>query len=275
MVDKKLDQDVAHFCSVTGASTRDARDFLKEHKRLEVAIDAYYNNPNEFAGKRKAEATSSPSTSKLARLFDQYKDEGDEILINGTIKFCEDLQVDPEDVVLLAVACELKSPGMGRWTRQEWIDGWKHIGADAIPSMQASLHRLREQLATDPEYFKTVYNYTFNFSRSEGQRSLGLETAEAFWNLLLPLGLKGGSLTRKNKDEDVKMGDGWQEVHTSWWLEFLRKKGGKGVSKDTWVMFLDFVRSIDSKFSNYDIDAAWPSLIDDFVDFAREKISST
>ena len=41
---------------------------------------------------------------------------------------CEDWGVDPEDVVLLAVAYELKSPRMGQWTRKEWVEGWKNVG---------------------------------------------------------------------------------------------------------------------------------------------------
>ncbi len=53
---------------------------------------------------------------------------GDNITTDGTIQLCADLAVDPEDVVLLAVAYELKSPGMAEWTRQGWIDGWKSLG---------------------------------------------------------------------------------------------------------------------------------------------------
>jgi DCN1-like protein 1/2 len=49
--------------------------------------------------------------------------------------------------------------------------------ADSIPIMQSSLPRLRDQLGTDPDYFRKVYIYTFDFARSEGQRSLGQE----FW----------------------------------------------------------------------------------------------
>ena len=48
--------------------------------------------------------------------------------MDGTIKLCEELGVDPEDVVLLAVAYELKSPAMGQWTRKGWTDGWKALG---------------------------------------------------------------------------------------------------------------------------------------------------
>lgn len=52
----------------------------------------------------------------------------DTITFDGTIRWCEDLNQDPEDVVFLAVAYELKSPSMGTWTRQGWLDGWKSLG---------------------------------------------------------------------------------------------------------------------------------------------------
>ncbi len=54
--------------------------------------------------------------------------DGEDITVDGTIKLCEDLGVDPEDVVLLAVAYELKSPSMGQWQRKGWVDGWKSLG---------------------------------------------------------------------------------------------------------------------------------------------------
>ena len=54
--------------------------------------------------------------------------DGDDITVDGTIKLCEDLAVNPEDVVLLAVAYELKSPSMGQWSRKGWTDGWKQLG---------------------------------------------------------------------------------------------------------------------------------------------------
>ncbi|KAF8900119.1 defective in Cullin neddylation protein 1 [Gymnopilus junonius] len=276
MPDKKLDNDIAQFCTVTGASARDAKKFLEVHKRLDIAIDAYYTNPNAFSnsGRRKGDS-SAPSTSKLNQLFDQYKDpDGEEITVNGTIKLCEDLGVDPEDVVLLAVAYELKSPHMGEWTRQGWIDGWKSIGF----GMKSALERLRNQLASDPSYFPKVYNHTFDFARTEGQRSLGLEYAQGFWSLLLPLALKGGALAlapSRDGDDDVAMDDeeGWKEEYTQWWFDFLNQKGLKGISKDTWTMFLDFIRSTNSSFSNYDMEAAWPSTIDDFVEFAKARLA--
>ncbi|KAF9559032.1 DUF298-domain-containing protein [Agrocybe pediades] len=166
---------------------------------------------------------------------------------------------------------------MGRWTRQGWVDGWKSIGADSIPAMKNALVRLRDQLASDPAYFKKVYNNTFDFARSEGQRSLALDTAQAFWGLLIPHGLKGGALARTSpsgdSNEAIRDG-GWTADYTQWWFDFLNQKGPKGVSKDTWAMFLDFIRSINGNFSNYDMEAAWPSTIDDFVEYAKERFDN-
>lgn len=280
MVDRKLDENISQFCAVTGASARDARKFLEAHKRVDVAIDAYYNDPNAFntPTKQKARDTGPPSTIKLSTLFDKYKDpDSKEITVDGTIRLCEDLAVNPEDIVLLAIAYELKSPRVGEWTKQGWTEGWKNLGCDSIPSMKTTLVQLRDQLGRDPDYFQKVYNHTFEFARSDGQRSLGIETAQAFWGLLLPHGLHGGALARVDPDGDVRMdnkSDGWKEEYTTWWFDFLNEKGGKGVSKDTWVMFLDFIRSIDSKFTEYDTEGSWPSTIDDFVEYARKRLAS-
>ena len=52
----------------------------------------------------------------------------DDITVDGTLDLCSDLSVDPEDVVLLAVACELQSPSVGRWKKADWIQGWRSLG---------------------------------------------------------------------------------------------------------------------------------------------------
>ena len=203
--------------------------------------------------------------------------------MGGALKWCEDLGVSPEDVVLLPIAYELKSPSVGSFPRKPWIDGWKSLGYDSIPSMRTSLSKLRNKLANDPTYFTSVYNYTFEFAKTGAQRSIGVETAIAFWGLLIPHGLSGAALAHTSgRDSDDEGGDtpmgtegGWRPEFTPWWFEFLTVKGGKGVSKDTWTMvgppfcqfplplsqdtppcsqFLDFVRTIDSKFQNHDYE---------------------
>ena len=52
---------------------------------------------------------------KFKLIFSATLDADDEdITVDGTLSLCKDLGVDPEDVVLLAVACELQSPSVGR-----------------------------------------------------------------------------------------------------------------------------------------------------------------
>ncbi|KAG8700126.1 Scaffold-type E3 ligase [Ceratobasidium sp. 394] len=250
------DNLVTEFRSITSSSKDEATSYLKKHNyRLEAAIDAYYQ----------AQTDSPVSTQKLGELFDRYKDpSGENIGIDGTIRWCADLEVDPEDVSLLAVACELKSPAVGEWTRSGFVDGWKRLGCDTILAMKTKIAQLRTNLSQDQSYFNRVYVYTFNFARAEGARSISIETAIAFWTLLLTIGLSGPALPR----------NGWKDDYTQWWFEFLNEKGGKGVSKDTWTMLPDFIKTIDDKFENHDLEAAWPSTIDDFVDWAKEKIQA-
>ncbi|GAB1526977.1 Scaffold-type E3 ligase [Rhizoctonia solani] len=280
-------------------SKEQALSALKKHNyRLDAAVDAYYQALTDAP-------PAQVSTQKLGALFDKYKDpDSANIGINGTIQWCEDLGVDPEDVSLLAVACELKSPTVGEWTKNGFIDGWKRLGrsretkrsystwrhgddlhsppilrprrrsrlvffsretpsdmCDTIDQMKTTIATLRTKLGNDPDYFSRVYTYTFTFAKAEGARSISIESAIAFWNLLLSVGLSGSALPK----------NGWTEEHTEWWFEFLKERGGKGVSKDTWAMLPEFIKVIDGKFENHDLEAAWPSTIDDFVEWAKEK----
>ncbi|KAJ7038884.1 hypothetical protein C8F04DRAFT_1087874 [Mycena alexandri] len=136
MVDRKMEENIAQFCGVTGASVKDAKKFLEKYKRVDVAVDAYYGDPTALSAAPTPSRTPAhvASTSKLNAVFDKYKDpDSTEITVDGTIRLCEDLGVNPEDVVLLAVAYELKSPRVGEWGRAGWVEGWKAIGWVSVP----------------------------------------------------------------------------------------------------------------------------------------------
>ena len=75
--------------------------------------------------------------------------DGDAITVDGTIKLCEDLCVDPEDIVLLAVAYELKSPGIGEWNKKGWVEGWKNVGCVQTPPLPAPLTLWRRPVHAD------------------------------------------------------------------------------------------------------------------------------
>lgn len=114
--------------------------------------------------------------------------------------------------------------------------------ADSLETMRAALSRLRARIGADPGYFARVYAHTFDYVRPAGARSLALDTALAFWAILVPHGLRGGALAHQRSvngaenDEEGEGEEGWKEEYTGWWFEFLERRGGKGVSKDTWTM---------------------------------------
>lgn len=138
--------------------------------------------------------------------------------------FCQAIDLGLEDAAVLALSHELKSPAMGIFKRQGWVDGWKALRSDSIPAMKTAVGKLKERLVTDDTFFRQIYLYTFDFAKPAGQRSLPVDDAKAFWGILLPLVTKSVSVT------------GWSESHTQAWFKFLEEKATKGISKDAWTM---------------------------------------
>ena len=78
------------------------------------------------------------------------------------------------------------------------------------------------------------------------------------WDMLLPYASSwttGGTFSEK------------QYAH---WKRFLNEASGvKVITRDTWTQFLEFTHEKDA-ITTHDFEAAWPSLIDDYVAWARE-----
>jgi len=261
---------VTQFCEVTGASQADAVKYLKKHNyRLDAAVNGLYNDPAALSAITGSvnKTTGQSAAKKLGDLFEKYKDkDSDNINVEGTMDFCHDVGLDLEDAVTLAVSHELQSKTMGEFSRAGWLEGWKNLKCDSLESMRNALPSLRSRLSSDPAYFKSIYLYAFDFAKAPGQRSIPVDNAKAFWGMLLPVGLEGDALTRES---------GWKPEYNDWWFEFLDTSRIKGISKDVWKMFLEFVTSIDIQFKNYDETYPWPSIIDDFVVNSRKRIESS
>jgi len=242
---KRAEKDkVRQFVSFTGASEAMAIEFLKMTQwQVDAAADHFFIGGG---------GGSSVDAAAVSALFDKYKEEeSDKIEIAGIEKLCADLQVDPTDVIMLAIAWEMRAATMCVFTREEWTRGMTEMGCDTIDALRSSFGSLRDQLK-EPDAFRDYYQFCFGFAKDPGfgVRTLPIEVAVQMWQMTIaehfPL------LPR--------------------WLAFLEETNIKAVTKDVWDMLLTFATDVDEDMGNYDEDGAWPVLIDDFVEWYKEKL---
>ncbi|XP_014479682.1 PREDICTED: DCN1-like protein 5 isoform X2 [Dinoponera quadriceps] len=199
----------------------------------------------------KNEDVSSASTFSQKRCstwFREYTlpDEPDTLGPEGMEKFCEDIGVEPENVVMLVLAYKMNARQMGFFTLSEWLKGFSELQCDSISKVQQKLEYLRNQL-NDPHTFKGIYRYAYDFARDKDQRSMDMETARVMLQLLL--------------------GKHWP-LFTQF-AQFLDQSKYKVINKDQWCNILEFSRTINHDLSNYDLDGAWPVMLDEFVEWLK------
>lgn len=92
----------------------------------------------------------------------------------GMEKFCEDIGVEPENVAMLVLAYKMGAKQMGFFTKTEWMKGLTDLQCDTASKVQCKLDYLRG-LLNDPNNFKIIYRYAYDFARVRPARSLGFE----------------------------------------------------------------------------------------------------
>lgn len=79
-------------------------------------------------------------------------------------KFCEDIGVEPENVVMLVLAYKMNARQMGFFTINEWTKGLTELQCDSSTKVQHKLEYLRN-LLNDSHTFKGIYRYAYDFAR--------------------------------------------------------------------------------------------------------------
>lgn len=211
---------------------------------------------NSYSSRRiaKVDETYSFSQKQSLAWFREYTtpDDPDTLGPEGMEKFCEDIGVEPENVVMLVLAYKMQARQMGFFTKEEWLKGFSDLGCDSIQKLQYRLDYLRG-LLNDQNTFKAIYRYAYDFARDKDQRSMDMETAKAMLQLLL--------------------GKHWT-LYTQF-SQFLDQSKYKVINKDQWCNILEFSRTISNDLSNYDVDGAWPVMLDEFVEWLKESKSKT
>ena len=227
---------------------------LTHHQPAHRSSDRKSNAPpslpsRQFSlSKQTSTGSAAGGTSKhtqIEKYFNLYKDrEEDVILAEGMERFCIDLSVDPTEFIVLVLAWKFEASQMCRFTREEFINGCQKMEAFDAKSLRNRFPQLLQDARSD---FKDLYQFTFSFGldHSTGQRSLPTDMAVQLWDLVF------------TQDKPPVLDR---------WFGFLRESDTRGISRDTWNMFLDFCQNVAPDLSNYDESEAWPSLFDDFVE---------
>mmetsp|Transcript_37086 Transcript_37086/g.82489 ORF Transcript_37086/g.82489 Transcript_37086/m.82489 type:complete len:249 (-) Transcript_37086:1223-1969(-) len=235
---------ISQFRAVTGASEKVANDCLKMTSwAVEQAVDYFYS-----AGL--SSSVPSLDMNAIESLFMKYKGKNSDMIeAEGVAQFCEDLGVDPADIVMLVISFYMNAATMCEYSKEEFTGGLVKMSTDSLDKLKRKLPELRGELKNDDK-FRDVYNYAYLFSREKGQKCVQLDTAIAMWQLLF-------SGERE-----------WKLIGA--WSDFLQKHHKHAISKDTWAQLYEFAKLIKPDFSNFDEAAAWPWLIDEFVSHMKE-----
>ncbi|KAK2846568.1 hypothetical protein Q5P01_009567 [Channa striata] len=206
----------------------------------------------QIRGARPIRAEKQFSSKKCLAWFHEYAGPDNMVGPEAMEKFCEDIGVEPENIIMLVLAWHLEAANMGFFTKEEWLRGMTILQCDCTESLQSKLEYLRSEL-NDSIVFKNIYRYAFDFARDKDQRSLDMDTAKSMLALLL---------------------------RRTWPLfpvfhQFLEQSKYKGMNKDQWYNVLEFSRTINADLSNYDEDGAWPVLLDEFVEWRKAWSSSS
>lgn len=247
-LDKVQKEKVAQFQSISGTSVATAIHCLQASNwASELALDIFYSSDFPEA----SEEEPAIDEDAIVKLFENYKDkQQDAILAEGIQQLCDDLGVEPEDIVMLVISWHLQAAAMGEFSREEFIQGMCSMECSNLDELRRHLPKLRAELQDD-ETYREVYNYAYDFSREPGQKCVQLETALAMWQLVFSV-------------------RPWKLLTA--WCNFLTEHHRRAISKDTWAQLLDFAWTIKPDLSNFKDDAmsAWPTLVDDFVDHQRK-----
>eukprot|EP00730_Choanoeca_flexa_P013333 TRINITY_DN5208_c0_g1_i2.p1 TRINITY_DN5208_c0_g1~~TRINITY_DN5208_c0_g1_i2.p1 ORF type:complete len:186 (+),score=31.17 TRINITY_DN5208_c0_g1_i2:152-709(+) len=151
---------------------------------------------------------------------------------------------------VLALAWRMDAGKMCYFSRRQFRT-LANYDVKSINDLRAKLPQFLESALRN---FRSFYMFAFGFGldREKGERVLPLELAMGMWQLVF------STPERPSK-------------HLPVFFEFLQQSDTRGITRDTWDLYLTFTDTVDEACSNYSDEEAWPSLLDEFVEYVQEK----
>ncbi|KAI9076000.1 hypothetical protein K1719_042016 [Acacia pycnantha] len=196
---------------------------------------------------------SSKESERIDSLFYSYANASSGLIDpEGIEALCADLEVDHTDVRILMLAWKMKAEKQGYFNLDEWRRGLKALRADTISKLKKSLPDLEKEVLR-PSNLSDFYSYAFRYCLTEEkQKSIDIESVCELLTLVL------GSQFPSQVNQFV---------------EYLKTQSDyKVINMDQWMGFFRFCNEISfPDLSNYNPEHAWPLVLDNFVEWVREK----
>lgn len=193
------------------------------------------------------------AATKADSIFDKYTDgSADEMGPEGITTFCQDLGLDPSDRRVLLLAWKMAAKRQGYFSRDEFQRGLSALKATTVAQVKRALPALEDEVDADPDIFSDFCIFAFKFCLTEpGQKLIDIDTAVAMLQIVMP-----------------------NEPLQPLFCDFLQQQTEyKVVNFDQWTSWLRFAQDTKPDLSNYDEAQAWPLLLDNFVEWGRERLS--
>ncbi|KAK6915113.1 Potentiating neddylation domain, partial [Dillenia turbinata] len=202
-----------------------------------------------------ASKATSKELERIDQLFYTYAN-GSSGLIDpeGIETLCSDIEVDYTDVRILMLAWKMQAEKQGYFTLEEWRRGLKALRVDTISKLRKALPELEKEVRR-PSNFVDFYSYAFCYCLTEEkQKSIDIESICELLDLVL------SSQHRSQVDSLVQ----YLKIQNDY----------KVINMDQWMGFFRFCNEISfPDLKNYDPELAWPLILDNFVEWIKEKQS--
>ncbi|KAK4267628.1 hypothetical protein QN277_024381 [Acacia crassicarpa] len=196
---------------------------------------------------------SSKESERIDSLFYSYANASSGLIDpEGIEALCADLEVDHTDVRILMLAWKMKAEKQGYFNLDEWRRGLKALRADTISKLKKSLPDLEKEVLR-PSNLSDFYSYAFRYCLTEEkQKSIDIESVCELLTLVL-----GSQFPSQ----------------VNLFVEYLKTQSDyKVINMDQWMGFFRFCNEISfPDLSNYNPEHAWPLVLDNFVEWVREK----
>ncbi|KAJ3116577.1 hypothetical protein HK098_006572 [Nowakowskiella sp. JEL0407] len=202
----------------------------------------------------------------------------------GIETLCNDLNITTQSLEILVLAFYLETSKMGFISLYEFAMGMRKINVDTLPKLEKLIFGrgrvLRQDMIinsdeientstngtndddqseemtwfvwdviSDEKQFKELYKWVFMFAKPAEVRGLDAQYATVFLRML-------------SKSPFLK-------THVTKFCEFVEYKELKVFTRDQWLSYLEFERTVQKKFEGWDEGGAWPTLIDEFVEWSN------